>query len=152
MQRIGIATALLNDPKLLILDEPTSGLDPYERASINNRLSDLARDKIIIISTHIVSDIEHIANKIILMQNGKISKSGTKNELCSLLEGRLFQAAIPLSDLPVLQENHTVISKTMDSSIAMVRLFSDSPRREWTACQPSLDDVFFYIHDRNRNG
>ena len=89
-RRVGIAQALLNDPKVLILDEPTSGLDPGERIRFRNLLSEFAHNRIVLISTHIVSDIEYIANQNTLMKDGKLIASGTTDELVKMVYGKVF--------------------------------------------------------------
>ena len=88
IQRVGIAQAMLNDPKILILDEPTAGLDPKERARFRNILSTLSKDRIVILSTHIVSDIESNANQVILLKERKLYRMDTVSNICKTLDGR----------------------------------------------------------------
>ena len=94
-RRVGIAQALLNDPKVLILDEPTSGLDPGERIRFRNLLSEFAHNRIVLISTHIVSDVEYIATENAVMKQGKIIETGTTDELTQLVSGKVWSAMIP---------------------------------------------------------
>mgnify|MGYP000196460832 FL=1 len=98
-RRVGIAQALLNDPEVLILDEPTSGLDPGERVRFRNLLSEFAKDRIVVISTHIVSDVEYIANQNAIMKDGKIIENDTTEQLVRLVDGKIWECKIPSSDL-----------------------------------------------------
>ena len=98
-RRVGIVQALLNDPEVLILDEPTSGLDPGERVRFRNLLSEFAKDRIVVISTHIVSDVEYIANQNAIMKDGKIIENDTTEQLVRLVDGKIWECKIPSSDL-----------------------------------------------------
>src|SRR5271154_5986251 len=100
-QRVGIAQALLNDPKLLIVDEPTAGLDPEERVRFRNLISELAADRIVILSTHIVSDVESTANQIVLVNKGELVSHTTPEELLMAVEGRVWECVVSAEDFPI---------------------------------------------------
>lgn len=107
-QRVGIAQALLNEPKILILDEPTAGLDPKERVRFRNLISDYAAGRIVILSTHIVSDIEAIADEVLLMRKGKLVSQGTVAELTKKAEGKVWELAVSPTEAKVWQEKAAV--------------------------------------------
>jgi len=108
-QRIGIAQALLNDPKVLIFDEPTVGLDPEERVRFRQLISDMANDCIIILSSHIVSDIETIADEVAIMQGGVLLQKGSKPDIVKLVEGKVFETVVDSNALAALKAAHLVI-------------------------------------------
>jgi len=107
-QRVGIAQALLNDPQLLIVDEPTVGLDPEERVRFRNLLSDLSGERIILLSTHIVSDVEATATEIVMINKGFKIQHNTPEKLLKLLEGQVWQVIIASTDLPALKQNYII--------------------------------------------
>lgn len=146
-RRVGIAQALLNDPKILILDEPTAGLDPMERIKFRNLIGELSKDKIVLLSTHIVSDIEAIAKHIFVMKDGKIIKQGSAFELCSNISYKAWNYRCK-SD-----QADKVISKFKDSIsfvkesgeyVEMRILSEDKPDNNAKCVEITLEDVFFY--------
>lgn len=144
-QRIGIAQSLLNDPQVLILDEPTLNLDPGERINFRNILSKLSTSTIILISTHIISDIEYISKEIILLKDGKKLVQGTPEVLLNTLQNKVWEATITASELnPMQAEYHITEVKTIGSDIR-VRIISDKePSIDSHKTAPLLDDLYMY--------
>ncbi len=150
-RRVGIAQALLNDPKVLILDEPTSGLDPGERIRFRNLLSEFAHDRIVLISTHIVSDIEYIANQNTLMKDGKLIASGTTDELVKMVYGKVWSAVIPIKALPEFEKKlHIVNLKNEDADNVSIRYLSEKPLApDSTLETPRLEDLYLWLFPQN---
>ena len=145
LQRIGIAQALLNDPEILILDEPTAGLDPTERIRLRNLISSIAENRTVILATHIVPDIEYIANRVILLDNGEICRNDTPENLCNEIKNCVWRAAVPSEyvDKVVTRYKVSNIHKTEDRYI--VRIVSDKqPGKYAKQATPTLEDVFLY--------
>lgn len=150
-RRVGIAQALLNDPKVLILDEPTSGLDPGERIRFRNLLSEFAHNRIVLISTHIVSDIEYIANQNTLMKDGKLIASGTTDELVKMVYGKVWSAVIPMKALPEFEKKlHIVNLKNEDADNVSIRYLSEKPLvPDSTPTTPRLEDLYLWLFPQN---
>ncbi len=142
-QRVGIAQALLNDPQLLIVDEPTVGLDPEERVRFRNLLSDLSRERIILLSTHIVSDVEATATEIVIINNGRKRQHAAPEKLLAQLDGNVWQWVIPSDDLPALKASCLVSGTIRRENGTQVRVVSQAaPAPEAERVTPSLEDVY----------
>ena len=145
IQRVGIACALLNDPKVLMLDEPTAGLDPKERVRFRNIIAGLSKDRIVILSTHIVSDVESIANKIVLLKDKKIYRCDSMENICAMLDGKVFEAGMPSDELTAFSEKYFVLSERFEGSTAFVRLIGDGSEG-FEPKTAGLEDVFLYLY------
>ncbi|MDY6243165.1 MAG: ABC transporter ATP-binding protein, partial [Lachnospiraceae bacterium] len=146
IQRVGIAQAMLNDPKILILDEPTAGLDPKERARFRNILSTLSKDRIVILSTHIVSDIESIANQVILLKDRKLYRMDTVSNICKTLEGRVYERVMEDRAFDTFQDTHLILSVRQEQEHMQVRYYSSKPEEGSMNCTPNLEDVFLVTY------
>jgi ABC-2 type transport system ATP-binding protein len=151
-QRIGIAQALLNDPQLLIVDEPTAGLDPEERVRFRNLLSDLAGERIVILSTHIVSDAEATATEIAVINQGHLLTFAAPEALLQAVEGKVWQWTIPSAELVAARQQHLVSSTVRRADGVHVRVVADAaPSRTATNVSPTLEDAYLCLL-ANANG
>lgn len=153
-RRAGIAQAVLNDPQILILDEPTAGLDPSERIRFRNLISELASDRIVLLSTHIVSDVESAASQIILMKDGKFLVTGTAEELIASCPDRSWICNVPKGEVLACHQKYQVANVKTLADHAQLRILSkDSPMQGAVQEEASLEDVFLsYFGERSGDG
>lgn len=151
-RRVGIAQALLNEPEVLVLDEPTSGLDPGERVRFRNLLSEFAHDRIVLISTHIVSDVEYIATRNAIMKDGKIISSGTTGELVREMEGRVWTACVDAADVPKYEHMMCIASLRNEANNQVsLRYLSDAPVIPLSAqAEPRLEDLYLWLFPQDQ--
>ena len=144
-QRVGIAQALLGDPEILVLDEPTAGLDPGERIRFRNLISRLAKGRIILLATHIVSDVEYIAKEILLLRRGTLVMQGTPRELEQSIQGKVWEVSVNEADMALMVDTYCVSNIKQQDGSYLLRIVDDGkPLRGAKPVSPNLDDVFLH--------
>ena len=144
-QRLGIAQAIVGNPKILIFDEPTAGLDAKERIRFRNVISSLASDKIVILATHIVTDIAYVAKTVVLMHEGKTIKTGTQEQLCSDISGKVWECKVKPDEVMNYMSRMRVSNAVSDGNKYTLRIVSDaSPVENAVSVAPNLEDVCIY--------
>jgi ABC-type multidrug transport system ATPase subunit len=145
-QRVGIAQALLNDPKLLIVDEPTAGLDPEERVRFRNLLSELSGERIVILSTHIVSDVEAVATEIAILAQGRLLAHGAPEQLLARVSGQVWELVVPSGEVSALRSKYLVSSTAQRSDGMHARVVADAaPSESARPLEPSLEDAYLAV-------
>jgi ABC-2 type transport system ATP-binding protein len=149
-QRIGIAQALLNDPQLLIVDEPTAGLDPEERVRFRNLLSELSGERVIILSTHIVSDVEATATDIALISTGTLVAHATPEELLRQVEGKVWEGIVPSGELQTVKQKYLISGTTRRADGVHIRILASSAPPAAQPLPPTLEDAYLYCLNTHR--
>lgn len=145
-QRLGIAQALLNDPEILILDEPTAGLDPKERIRFRNMISQLSENRIVLLATHIVSDVESIAKEVILLKNGKILQVTPPEELLETMQGKVWTALCEPEHLEQMMQRFCISNAAVHGEQYHIRIVSDTPPTDSAEpAQPNLEDAYLFF-------
>ena len=152
-RRFGIAQALLSNPQILIIDEPTAGLDPEERLRFYNLLSGLAMERIILLSTHIASDIEATCSKVAVLSAGTVIFEGQIEKLLQLGAGKVYTTTIMPNELNQFKKKYRVISIHQNGADVSCRFLSDtSPQKEWFSSQPTIEDSYMYLLSSFKQG
>lgn len=143
-QRLGIAITLLGDPRLIIVDEPTAGLDPAERVRFNNLLSHISREKIVILSTHIVDDVNDLCPRMAIMDEGKVKLQGETALLLKQMEGKVWEKSICGEEMQSYSESFSVLSSRLAEGNPLIHVWSlRQPDPSFTPAKPALDDLYF---------
>ena len=149
-QRVGIAQALLNDPQLLIVDEPTAGLDPEERVRFRNLLSELSGERIVILSTHIVSDVEAVATTIAILAHGQLLANGAPEGLLASVAGKVWEVVAPSADVAALRQRYLVSNTAHRPDGVHLRVVAELPPPGARPLEPSIEDAYLAALARER--
>lgn len=152
-RRLGIAQAIIHDPRVIVVDEPTAGLDPEERVRFRNLLCEIARDKVVILSTHIVGDIEATCENIAVLNEGEVLYQGTVSQLLSKVEGNVYTAEISTMELKRIQESFLVTGILTSGSSANIKIVAQElPMKAAKPCTPDVEDAYMYLMNQKHSG
>ncbi len=145
-RRLGIAQAIIHDPKIIVVDEPTAGLDPEERVRFRNLLCEIAKDRIVILSTHIVGDIEATCEHIAVLNLGEILFHGTVSQLLEAVRGKVYTMEVSAMELPMVQEQFLVTGILTNGSTASIKIVADGlPMAGAKPANPDVEDAYMYL-------
>jgi ABC-2 type transport system ATP-binding protein len=152
-QRFGVAVALLGNPKLIIVDEPTAGLDPEERVRFLNLLSEIGEDSVVILSTHIVEDVEELCSRLAIIDRGEILLAAEPARAIDELRGRIWRRSVSRDELPALEQRLPVISTKLLAGRTIAHVYADdSPGAEYEPVEPDMKDVYFSVMTGQHGG
>jgi ABC-type multidrug transport system ATPase subunit len=152
-QRLGVAIALLGNPKLIVVDEPTAGLDPEERVRFLNLLSEIGEDSVVILSTHIVEDVEELCNRLAIIDRGEILLEAEPLRAIGELRGRIWRRTVSRDELPDLEREQQVISTKLMAGRTIAHVYAESsPGTKFEAVEPDIKDVYFSVMARQAQG
>lgn len=144
-QRFGIAQALIGAPNLIIVDEPTAGLDPGERNRFHNLLSEIAENKIVILSTHIVQDVIELCNDMAVINKGNLLYKGSPDNAIATIKDKVWEKVVSKTELPALEQSYTVISNKLIAGKPFIHAYSETPLPDFARVTPTLEDAYFYF-------
>jgi ABC-type multidrug transport system ATPase subunit len=149
-QRFGVAVALVGNPKLIIVDEPTAGLDPAERVRFLNLLAEIGEGSVVILSTHIVEDVEELCSRMAIIDRGEILLAAEPSRAIEELRGRIWRRTVSRDELPALEREQAVISTKLLAGRTIAHVYAEaSPGAEFEAVEPDLKDVYFSVMTRH---